>query len=489
MAPRQCGKQIQTGENKGRRCVLSAGHGGKCRSVVPGSKPSAVGVTAPAHEVDLDGQWQGHWNADPTKGADGDLAPHLQNEADFEAEMRSLVEAEPPHLSAATAATQTAARGGWGDEDTLGVPETAAGRSRAALSDRTGPAVLHQIALHHGDDPQIMGYVSDNESAAGETLALIAEKATEVERLGLWTRAFPRLAFNHNTYTETLNFMGESLLDDKERSRGGTRQKDAFEKTLSGLATHENTEKEMLLRIEGSRVNRYIRELAVEHPHFPAERLAELAKKSRSPVILRLVASHGNTPPRVLGEIALSKKLINVDVKATAVRNPFIETASLEKVIAEGDPTMLGAVADNISTPKKDLVDILNGSAGQGPSCRAAANLSTPEEALDAALNKGVRADPDSHEWLLVGEMARNPALTRKQADKMIDTQHGIAMSRLAKEPATHPEIVARIRVEAESKAVRYDALCTLEVQAGRPDPSKNHYGNIGKYPPRWAEA
>ena len=393
-----------------------------------------------------------------------------------------------PFLSAAVAATQTAARGGRGETDVLGVPETEAGRLRAALSDRTGPAVLHQIMLGYGDDPRILSYISGNESAVGETLAMIAKKAEE--QPGLWTRAFPNLAFHHNTHADTLNSMGEALLDNRERARGGARYKDAFERTLGGLATHKNTDVEMLLRIEGSRVVQYIRELAIQHERFPSERLAELAKKSKSPMVLLLVARHRNTPPAVLAKFARDEKYDTNTVRTTAVRHPFIEAEVLEEVLTTGNRTMISAVADNISAPKKALVDILNGAYGMGPSHRAAANMSTPEEALDAAFENAVgETEPDSEGWLLIGEMARNPALSRKLGDKMIDAQHGIAMSRLAKRHSTHPELVARIRKEADSKSVRYDALCTLEVQAGRPDPSKNVYGPVGAHPPRWEEA
>lgn len=457
MAKRECGKKIKTGPRSNRGCVLAAGHGGKCRSVLPGSASATRAETAAAPEVDLGGL------SDP----------------------RLVAASEPDSfLSAAVAATQIAARGGRGEGDVLGVPETAAGRERAALSDRSGPAVLHQIAVQHGNT-QMLGYVAGNESAVGETLALVAEKSEKVP--ALWQRVFPKLVFNHNTNTETLNFIGEAVLDDKERFSGGAARKRAFEKTLSGLAIHENTDVEMLLRIEGSRVPRYIRELAIENEHFPAKRLAELAKKSKSPVILRLVASHRNTPPGVIGKIALNKKL-DPHLRTAAVSNPFIEAAALNEVIAEGDPEMLGGVAANVSAPKGALTDILNGPAPY-PAYMAAANLSTHEEALDAAFEKAVEAEPGSHEWTLVGEMARNPALSRNLADKMIDIQHEFAMSLLASEPETHPEIVARIRTEARSKTVRYKALCTLEVQAGRPNPSKNVYGLVGAHPPRWEEA
>ena len=478
MAKRECGKKIQTGPRANNRCVLSAGHGGKCRSVLPGSAPTAKAETAAAPKVDL-----GELST-PPRPVDSSTGRHIS--VDRVRHINEVLAGETiPHLSAAVAATQTAARGGRGETDVLGVPDTMAGRKRAAMSDRTGPAVLHQFAVHHGN-PQMLSYIADNESAAGETLALAAEKSQNMH--DSWRWVFPKLVFNHNTDTETLNFIGETVLDDRERFSSRAADRGTFEKTLSGLAIHGNTDVEMLLRIEGSRVPRYIRELAVENENFPAKRLAELAKKSKSPVILRLVASHKNTPPCEIGKMALNKKL-DQHIRTAAVRNPFIEAAALDEVIAEGEPEMRGGVAGNISSPKDVLAGMLNGPPSSYPALAAAANLSTPEEALDSAFARAVEAGPGSHEWSLVGEMPRNPALSRKLADKMIDAQHEIAMGMLAGAPETHPEIVARIRAEAESKAVRYKALCTLEVQAGRPNPSKNVYGPVGAHPPRWEEA
>lgn len=51
-----CGKPIKTGPNKGRRCVLSSGHAGRCRSVLSGqgARQAVPAVIAPG-SIKLDG--------------------------------------------------------------------------------------------------------------------------------------------------------------------------------------------------------------------------------------------------------------------------------------------------------------------------------------------------------------------------------------------------------------------------------------------------